>query len=313
MEISPPEVPSPPPWQPMPTRIPLPTPTSEATGPLQTLQAQLQVGRPGRVAEIAWETAREKEPENAVIWREGARLALARDDFSLAEARIWQAIATNPQDAESWALLATILSRQGALDTAEQALGIAQTLTQEQMTALFLERWHSALAAQNSATLQTLAQTYSRQNPRDELKTYYQAEALLTINAAQTARDLLLQSTDSQSPAVLWYTLGRAYMQSKAWPEAVIALEVANNKLLQGDESLALASRTPQDTLSITMAQAYLYAGKCIQAERLFKVLSTPHPELAPQVREAIICQTPTPTWTPWIISQQEKPATVVP
>jgi Flp pilus assembly protein TadD len=358
----------------MPTRIPSPTPTSVVAQPLQTLQAALRQGEDAEHTLMIWEEARILAPHNGIVWREGARLALAQDNVlsttdsvlstnsvlsttnnvlpttnsvlsstdsvlsstdsvlsstdsvAIAEERIWQAIQLIPQDGETWALLGLILKRQGQFKAAMQALDVARTLDPTLGSGLFPELWQAALQAKDTQTMQTLVRTYSRQHRETPLAIYYRAETLLTLGEAEITRDLLIASMDQTSPALLWYTLGRAYMRTHAWNEAAMSLEVAKKRIASGDESLRFMDKTALKDLRLALGQAYLHAGQCAQAEQVLRDLlaeaglvteadseanapaSTPTPDLAPLVRDAVICQTPTPTWTPWMISEQVIP-----
>ncbi len=298
-------IPTPPPWETLPTRIPSPTPTSKVTNPMQTFQAAQARGDTSESTQILWETLATLAPDDGIIWREGARLALARDELDVAEARIWHATSLIPKDAETWALLGLILEQQATPQAAIQALDVAQTLDSDLMPEIFAEKWHIALQIKDTDTLQALAQAYKQAYPDDPLATYYRAETFLVMNNVHAARDLLRRNIDQNAPAVLWYTLGRTYARLAAWNEALIAYEVAKVRQTQGDTSLRLASRTPLHVLDKALGEAYLYAEQCAKAEPLLRSLSTPYPELAPLIRKAVICQTPTPTWTPWILSQQ--------
>jgi hypothetical protein len=61
----------------------------------------------------------------------------------------------------------------------------------------------------------------------------------------------------------------------------------------------------PVDILSRKLAKAYLETGRCAEAESIYRRLSNEHERFDAQIKAAVVCQTPTPTLTPWIPSQQ--------
>ena len=296
-------------WDNLPTRIPLPTPTIPTipvSVPLQALRLALLRGDT-EAAQIAWEDAVRLAPEDGVVLREGARLALASGDLETAERRAWDAIHIGPKDAEVWSILGTILARRGEPEAAGQALGVAQTLNPALAPGLFQDRWRAARRVHNSDAMSALAQDYSNEHPDDPLAFYYRASALIVSGDANSAIPQLVAvlKAEPNAPAVLWYTLGEAYLTRKAYTETFTVIEVAGARMARGDESLSLASDDPPHDLSLLLGRAYLGAGRCAEAEPIFRRLSTPDPELAPFIERAVLCQTPTPTWTPWIPSQQ--------
>ncbi|MBN1873769.1 MAG: hypothetical protein JXA33_06035 [Anaerolineae bacterium] len=308
-EISPSPLPT---WGPMPTRLPSPTPTSAIDIPLQTMRLALSRGDL-IIAHTAWQEANAYAPGDGRVLQEGVRLALAQKTFAVAEARAWKAISARPKDAETWALLGTVLNHREEYHAADQAFAIAQTLDPTLSEALFTDRWHAARQTQDNQILQVLAQTYSRQFPGVPMTFYYQATALVAAGDPNSAIKLLVEVLEDlpDAPAALWMALGQAYSAREAWTEAVIALEVAGSKLAQGDRSLSADSENPAHALPQALAEAYIGAGQCTKAEPIYRWLSTPYPELNARVEAAILCQTPTPTWTPWIPSQQSTPTPI--
>ncbi len=306
--IEPPPTPPPPTWGPLPTRYPTPTPTSPAGGLLDQMRLSLLRGE-SEAAAFAWEQARAVSPDNPTVLREGARLALLNGELELAAERAWEAVTQQPDDSLAWVILSLILQAQGEPLLAQQTLAVAQSLDPQLQETLFNTRWQMARQAGDVATLELLARSYTLAHPGDPLALYYRAEALLALDQVETALELLLmRMQDGDAPAVLWYTLGRAYLRLGATEEAAISLEVAQDLVAQGDLSLTLASDAPASALSLALGEAYLAARRCAEAEPLLRQLTTPYPHLGPLVEAAIICQTPTPTWTPWIPSQQATP-----
>ncbi|MEA3308775.1 MAG: hypothetical protein U9Q70_04595 [Chloroflexota bacterium] len=286
-------------WLPLPTRVPSPTPLPLAQI-LAEMQPALLSGQP-EVARTSWEVAAVRAPEDSRVQREGARLALALGDPQRAETRAWVAIKADPSDATTWALLGISQQRQGKIELAQQAFAQAQALAPEMAPELFTDRWLAARRADDADELTTLAQFQLMRQPQDPLLSYYRAEALLSANYARAALDLLLLEVKNDSSALLWYTLGRAYLQAKAGTNARISLEVAQVAYMRGDNSILLASDDPRHDLNAALGRAYLVSGECEKVRPLLLLLSTPYPDLQPLIAEAARCPTPTPTCTPWL------------
>lgn len=306
-------------WNRLPTRIPTSTPSPTldlASTPVQTMREALLQGD-HIAAQAAWNAAHQMAPQSHLVAREGARLALARDQLHFAESRIWQALRTDAQDATSWVLLGATYARQGEYKEANQAWGIAQSLDPALLSVLFADRWHAARqtynAGQGADDLSALAQLYSQTAPEDPLSIYYQSAAMIAFGDAESAIPPLLSvlQSDPTAPAVFWYTLGEAYLAGHAYSETITVLEVAGACFAQGDASLYLASNDPIYDLNLRLAYAYLGRAdpaSCANAEPLIRRLSQQQPELTTVISQTILCQTPTPTWTPWLVSQRDEP-----
>jgi predicted Zn-dependent protease len=233
----------------------------------------------------------------------GARLALMQDDTDSAESRTWAALRFAPQDPQVWSLLGISLRKSGEFKAAEQAFAIAQTLAPAWAPELFEDRWRAALRAKDIAAIVILAEDYSLRYPESTLAAYYRAEALLATYQPLAAIEALIPSVQEppSAPALLWYTLGRAYLARGGFREAATALEVAASKIAQGDSSLDLVVDDQILALSIHLGKAYFGMDRCAEAEGIFRRLSTDHPEFEGWLERSIICQTPTPTLTPWM------------
>jgi len=303
-----------PPWDlfptriPIPTETPIPTTTPEADSPLRMMQLAL-VHDAFEMAEVAWEEARrvtpEDNPHRGRVMREGARLALLRSDIDTAEARVWDAVRFSAQDAETWALVGVILARQGEPKVAEAALRIAETLDPGLSPDVFADRWRAARQARDSDMMTALAQTFSSREPENPLGFYYRGAAMLASGQVETGfYQLLIQlRAEPDSPAVLWYTLGEAYLAQRAYNEALIVFTVAQDRFNAGDLSLYLASDDPLRDLGLNRGRALLGISDpehCAQAEPLLRQWGAP----ADIIDRARRCQTPTPTLTPWIPQQ---------
>ena len=241
-------------WDPMPTRAPTPTPRP-ASSYLQEMDAALLRGDLA-AATVAWEQAQRLAPVDSDILQAGARLALTLGYLELAERRAQAAVAIAPQDAAAWVLLGTIQQRRGQHEQAQESLETAQSLDPTLARDLFAARWQNARRAHDADMLAALAQAYLVEQPDDPLASYFRAEAFLAAGNASGALHLLVLEMGPDSPAVLWYTLGRCYLARGANAEARIALEAAATAYAHGDNSLLLASDDPQRDLDEALGWA---------------------------------------------------------
>ncbi|MGC9400387.1 MAG: tetratricopeptide repeat protein [Anaerolineae bacterium] len=248
-----------------------------------------------------WEEVRARAPQSPLVMREGARLALALGDLKTAEQRAWEAVIAAPRDPTAWALLGAIQQQKGDHTLAEQAFSHAEALSPTLGADIFADRWLAAREVGDGERLTALAQIHLARHPEDPLATYYRAEALLASGHRHAALELLLLSVEPEAPAVLWYTLGRAYLQVGAEEEAAITLETALRAHSRGDRTLLLAARDPLHALYRALGAAYVGSGQCEKAVQLLQLPATPYPDLRPLLESAQTCPTPTPTVTPWL------------
>lgn len=241
-------------WGPMPTRAPTATPRP-ASSYLQEMDDTLLRGDLA-AATVAWEHAQRLAPEDGAILQAGARLALTLGDLELAERRAQAAVASAPQDATAWVLLGTIQQRRGQHTEAQESLETAQSLDPTLACDLFTARWQNARRAHDADMLAALAHDYLSRRPGDPLATYFRAEAFLATGDSPNALRLLVLEMGPDSPAVLWYTLGRCYLTRGTNEEARIALEAAATAYEHGDNSLLLASDDPQHDLDEALGWA---------------------------------------------------------
>ena len=287
-------------WGAMPTRA-----AAQVFAPdLQPLRQALLVGDLG-AAELMWEALEATEAGDTYEAQlVGARLALQLQDYASAEARAWRAIRLAPQDALGWSLLGVTLRRSGDVAYADHVLEIAETLDPDLSPDLFDERWRIAVARRDGTRLLQLAESYVTHHPDSPLAPHYQGTALLATGEGLGAINVLVEALreDGSAPALVWYTLGEAYLTQNAYREAATCLEVAARKLAAGDSTLRYMTTEPLDMLNERLARAYLFTERCAEAESLFRRLVPLQPELETWIERAVVCQTPTPTLTPWIL-----------
>jgi len=293
--------------RPSPTWAPLPLRVSEPEGdgdadyrPFYRALLRDQIEEADRLWTELWETVPEESGE---LYIAGARLALAQGDMERAADRAWDAINRTPDDGLAWSLLGIILSRAGEPKQAEQALAMAGSLDPGLAPEMLPSRWHAAVASRDAAVVVALAGDFGERHPGSIFVPYYRAEALLMTGAPSDAITLLVGVLTEQpdAPALLWYTLGRAYLARDGYIEAATSLEAAAYRIARGDSSLELISARPVDDLNAHLGQAYLQTSRCVEAEMIFRRLEADQASFGDMVDAAVTCQTPTPTLTPWI------------
>ncbi len=302
----------PPTWANLPTRQPQATPSATldpTLAPLQIMQQAL-IHKNFALAQAAWNEAHRLAPQNPQVLLARVRLALAQSNLESAEAYAWDALEADAQNAIPWAILGIILTQRGEAKAATQALVVAQALDPTLAPAIFIDRWRAAKKANDAGVMSTLAQTYTQSKSADPIAMYYRGTALIASGNSDLALDQLhsLLSHQPSAPAVLWYTLGQAYMHQHAYSETLTILNVVDSQLAQGDNSLSLDSDRIHYDLALMFAKTNISMNDpthCAQAEPILRQLSLTNPELVPLIEQAIRCQTPTPTMTPWIPSQQ--------
>jgi Flp pilus assembly protein TadD len=288
---------------PLPTRAPAPTALPAQFYLEQFRLELLQAGDDLSRAEALWNAALEIAPNDSEVQREGARLAWRQNALEVAAERANTALRLDPEDAEAWLLAGAIAEKLGDLETAQTALRTAETLKPALAESLFPTQWRIAIETGNKEALSQLAQSYLVTHFDDPYAVYYRAEALLATDYAPLALELLSLRMDTDSDAVLWYTLGRIYLAVGDPQNAIIALETASTLLARGDQSLVLASADPLRDVNLALGRAYLRVQRCEEALSLVQLLATPYPEAATLVQEAQQCTAPapTPTFAPWM------------
>lgn len=241
--------------------------------------------------------------DEAEVYRAGARLALMQQDYGMAQARIVRALALEPEEAGTWSLWGLVLRKSGDFAGAEQAFATARDCDPALAPELLDERWRIARATGDLALQLALAEDYRLLYPDGPLTPHYEATILLAAEQPDAAIGVLVAALRDRpnAPAALWYSLGEAYLARQAYAEAATALEVAASETAQGDTSLYALSDEPITDLNIRLGQAYLHTQRCVEAESIFRRLSSQQSDFEAMVEEAVICQTPTPTLTPWM------------
>jgi tetratricopeptide (TPR) repeat protein len=275
----------------------LPPPTA-TPGPAALYDQGLACQQAGdwECARTAFSRALELDPSLAPAYRARGAVHLALGDGPAALRDAQMAIALAPEDAGGYALLGEVLRR--AFNDPVQALdayGAAVKRDPSLAPVLFLARWECAVAAARSDRMAELAAEYARLHPEDPMRMYYRGRALLAQGLPRVAIRVVGESIEREGgPAAVWFVLGEAYAAEEAWPEAIICYEQARALMEAGDSSLGVVSGNPAATLAFALGTAYLYAGRCADAEAAFRharALNPDLPDLPTRIGQAMICQ----------------------
>ncbi len=323
-------------WAPMPTRDrPRPPVTRSENRALNDLRRALLL-RDLESARLLWAQGPPPHPPDRVAWyQNGARLFIALGQMERARSLIQTAIVLSPKETDSWLLLYFISRDMQDWQMAGHVLEVTLALDPSQADDLFLDRWLLASRDGNPDGMAVLAESFKIRNLDDSLQAYFSAKALLAAGDTLGATTRLIEALerDPGSSVVLWYTLGEAYLELGAYQEAQSVLETAAERFYEGDRTATHLEAPFLDNLNFNLARAYLGSGACANAEAVFRRLAvsdatqrasetTQSPSGTGQtgasrfdawIEQSVRCQTPTPTLTPWIPSQQSTPTPAPP
>ncbi len=299
----------------LPTRIPrTPTPTATVTLtpfpiPAQAyyeegLARQAAGDLTGALQSFDWALRRDPAFTAAYVARGTVYLNQGRPHRARAEAQAALEIA--PQSVPALVLEGESLRAIGQPALAVDAFRRAVELEPSVLEEIFRSYWLAAQAADDTTRMVALSREYGKLHPDDPLRHYYRAWPFIAMDGGNAAIKILVQGieTTPDPPALLWFALGTAYTQEEMWSDAVTALEAARILVQTGDTSLALHSDRPVTDLFLALGRAYLGAGRCVDAETMlqYAVDIGASPEMAAGWLEAAsMCQTPTPTETPYL------------
>lgn len=293
----------------LPTRVPptlTPTPTplsSDARAYYEEGLAYQQAGD-AENALRAFTQAIELAPDFASAYVARGGIYLGHRDYDLALANANTALEADPTLATAYALRGEALRLMGRPAQALIAFDEAVARDPNLKATTFHSRWLAARAAHAVPRLRALGQEYTFEHPDDPMGSYYRGWSLVEEGNSRAAISaLLIRGIEAvpQPPALLWFALGQAYASENAWQEAIISFETAYRLVQSGDASLALHTDRPAADLCGALGRAYLGAGRCPEAEAMLKYaieFGAPAAEYDGAIREARLCQTPTPTPT---------------
>jgi tetratricopeptide (TPR) repeat protein len=239
----------------------------------------------------------------AYIARGSMHLAQGQLDMALVDAG--SAVAADPENALAYALRGEILRQLDEPREASKAFDRAVTLEPALEDEVFQSRWLAALADHDSLRLAELGRQYNIDHPGDPLRYYYRGWAYIEQGDLDVAIRLLVQGIEDtpRPPALLWFTLGQAYLKSDLWQQAVTCFEVAGGLIQAGDVSLEIHTEQPVADFFAALGQAYLGVGRCADAETMLRhavAVAGPSPEYSALLEEVDLCKTPEPTLTPY-------------
>jgi tetratricopeptide (TPR) repeat protein len=290
---------------PTPVQTPTPTPFSiSAQAYYEAGLARQEVGDTGGALQLfTW--AIQLAPDFALAYVARGAIYLAQESPRQALAEADAAIEADPDNADAHALRGETLRLQkrsrAALESFEQAVALDPTLGEK----TFRSRWLAGRAAHDAARLLAMSREYAVAHQDDPLRHYYRGWALAESDTPELAVETLVEEikTAPDVPAALWFALGQAYAAVQAWPESVTAFEAARVVVQAGDTSMIVHSDQPIADLFTALGQAYLRAGRCVDAEAMLKYaveVGAADKPTAALLEEASSCQTPTPTFTPY-------------
>jgi len=266
----------------------------------------------GALQSFSWAIQRSPDLLPAYVAR--GTVHLGRGELALAladaDAALEAGAAGAAANATAYALRGEALRLLDRSDLALAAFAEALALDPALRAETFRSRWLAARAAHKGGRLLALGAEYASAHPDDPLRHYYHAWAFVEGGTPVAAIEVLVEGieTTPHPPALLWFALGRAYMEASAWKESVTALEAARVLVQGGDTSLALHSDQPIAELFSTLGQAYLGAGRGADAEVMLQYatdvlvrdVGAPASVYTATLGQARLCQTPTPTVTPY-------------
>jgi len=257
----------------------------------------------GALRSFTW--AIQLDPGFAPAYVARGAVHLAQGELRLALADADEALEIDPTNGPAYALRGETLRLLGRAQPALEAFDQALSLDPELKSETFRSYWLAARTTHDTARLLALSGEYAAAYPDDPLRHYYRGWAFVELNYTSVAVNILVKGIEAtpDPPALLWFALGQAYTAEHAWPDAVTAFETTRALVQTGDTSMVVHSDQPIAELFTALGRAYLGAGRCVDAETMLKYaidIGAPASEYSSVLEEARICQTPTPTFTPY-------------
>ncbi len=255
----------------------------------------------GAIRSFTW--AIQRAPDFAPAYVARGALYLAQGELWLALTDADSALQADPTSAAAHALRGETLRLRGrprsALEDFDSALELDPDLD------IFRSRWLAAREAHQGHRLLELSREYAAAHPREPLRHYYRGWAFIEMDMTNIAITTLIDEIENspEPPALLWFALGQAYAADHSWQEAIVSFEAALVLVQAGDVSLTVHSDQPIAALFGALGRAYLGAGRCVDAEAALEYaldVGAPTREYAAWLEKARVCQTPTPTATPY-------------
>jgi tetratricopeptide (TPR) repeat protein len=289
----------------IPTTTPAPTPTPVDVQPYY--EAGLAYQETGNLAEAlqSFTWAIQLAPGFAPAYVARGSVYLAQGELYPALADAEAALEIDPTNALAHALRGEALRLMGRHYLAAQAFDQALELDSALKPETFRSRWLAARGTRDRNRLLKLSYEYTVAHPDDPTNHYYRGWAFIEQGDPHSAIEILIRGieTAQDPPGLLWFALGYAYSANHSWQEALTSFETTRTLVQMGDTSLDLHSDQPVADLFTALGQAYLKVGRCVDAEAMLDyaiAVGAPASEYAAMLEEAYLCQTPTPTFTPY-------------
>ena len=292
----------------LPTRAALtPSPAATPADPEPYFEAGVARQAAGETEEalryFTWAIEADPSFVPAYVRRGGIYFGLDQLDLALDDAQA--AIRLDPANGAAHVLRGEVLRLRGQHYQAAEAFDRAVEHDPSLREETFGARWQVARVLQSSRRLAALSREYSRLYPDDPVRHYYQAWMAIVADRPEAAINLLTEeiATLGDPPAILWYVLGEAYAARGAWSEAVTSFEATRQLVAAGDNSLLIHTDRPVVDLFTALGVAYLRVGRCVDAVSMLEyaaVVGAAESTIDPLLEEARLCQTPTPTFTPY-------------
>jgi tetratricopeptide (TPR) repeat protein len=287
----------------IPTATPTPFSIAARTYYEEGLARQAAGDAEGALRSFTW--AIQLAPDFAPAYVARGTIHLARGELRRAQDEADAALKADATSAAAYALRGEALRLLGRAGLAREAFDQALALDPALQAQTFRSRWLVARVAHDRKRLLTLGEEYADAHPDDPLRHYYRGWALIESGTPGAAVDILVEEIEStpDPPALLWFALGHAYAANRSWQEAVTSFEATRALVQAGDSSLTIHSDRPIADLFGALGQTYLGAGRCVDAEAMLQYaldVGAPASALGVALKEARLCQTPTPTVTPY-------------
>lgn len=254
------------------------------------------------------ERALSLNPELVQAWREKAWLHREEGAWDEALAAVNKLIELQPDDGAAYVLRAQIYAE--GLGKLRLALGsYERAIARDPLfdKATLVERWHILAALERWDEALLVSHKMFTTGSEDPLRYYYRGWSLMQLGRLDDAIQMLFFGIRRypDCPEALYYALGAAYYERRAWAEAIQALEV-----VLGQADVASSENVPWQRLGISAADilgrmgvAYLELKQCQTGAALVKRAAVEAPdawEWAVERAEACyVSLTPTPVEQP--------------
>lgn len=170
------------------------------------------------------------DPDLAEAWRQKALLNRTDEEWNEALTAVNKLIELEPDDGSAFVLRARIYSE--GIGEMRHALGdYRRAIRRDPLydEATLVERWRILATLEQWEEALRIGQKMASTGSQDPLRYYYRGWPLIQLGRLDAAIRTLLFGVERYPdyPGALYYALGVAYYERRAWAEAIQALEVA--------------------------------------------------------------------------------------